>query len=174
MYISRLGKIECVLLLRLWLIALGAADASVMLCMSRSDDICWCMKESSSQTENAPGLCLHQCKDSTIGVVYSLSITDVGPKPASKVLSKAKVEGQLCVLAKQEVLLQGNSISLWNTSLIMIFLLLCFIFVTFFVLPYSFSSGIRWSINYAFSCLNYIHDSESKTIVVPSLFLSTI
>ena len=112
MYISRLGKIECVLLLRLWLIALGAADASVMLCMSRSDDICWCMKESSSQTENAPGLCLHQCKDSTIGVVYSLSITDVGPKPASKVLSKAKVEGQLCVLAKQEVLLQGNSISL--------------------------------------------------------------
>lgn len=112
MYISRLEKMECVLLLRMWLIALGAADASIMLCMSRSNDRNGNVKNSIIQTENAPGYCLHQCGDSTVGVFYSLSITDLGPKPASKVLSKAKAEGELCELAKEEVLLQLNSTSL--------------------------------------------------------------
>jgi hypothetical protein len=109
MYISRLNKIECVLLLRLWLVALGASDASVMLSMLLLDHThptTHSSVEDTLQTDSSPGVYCLRTGAATTAVMYSLAVTDVGPKPASKILSKAKAEQGLCDMAIEQHKLQ--------------------------------------------------------------------
>jgi len=104
-------------LLANWLLALAASDASLMLSFSAADRSSVCQQVTSKKvdqarssitlpTETEAGFLPFFSSDDNFvapsrvgGVAYCIGMTDVGPKPSSKILAKASKEADFCAFA---------------------------------------------------------------------------
>ncbi len=88
---------ECVVLLQRWLVSLGACDCSLMLSLRREPG----RREARAQTTTSPGqLFYSNCSEGGGGMLsYFLQVVDLGPKPPTKILSKADMEAKIVALA---------------------------------------------------------------------------
>lgn len=108
---------ECVLLLQRWLISLGACDCSLMASLRRSEE----EREDGKgkhQTATSTGEISYKASPPTKGgggdgegegqgdvcnIAYFMHVVDLGPKPPSKILSKAGLEEKLIELASRPI-----------------------------------------------------------------------
>ncbi len=109
--VKALSEEDCMLLLRRWLVSLGACDASLMISLRQCRP-----EEGSSEPEGSGPSHLQTAAtagairwaaveggDSPIHLAYSLRVVDVGPKPPTKVLAKAALEEQILAMAAQHL-----------------------------------------------------------------------
>jgi hypothetical protein len=127
--VAALSEGDCVLLLRRWLVSLGACDASLMLslrrCAPTQDGLAPLGDDDDKaplllQTAAAAGVLKwggddddgeeHERSSSSsttraapVYLAYCVHVVDVGPKPPSKVLAKAALEDSIVALAAQHL-----------------------------------------------------------------------
>lgn len=109
--VETLFEEECVLLLRRWLVALGACDASIMVSLRRCetyDDEDEGAGGAQLQTGATAGVLRWGApgKDQghhAIAIAYHLQVVDMGPKPPTKVLAKAVLEERIVALARRHL-----------------------------------------------------------------------
>ncbi|EWM22690.1 inositol-pentakisphosphate 2-kinase-like protein [Nannochloropsis gaditana] len=124
--VQRLSQAECLFLLHRWLIALGASDCSIMLAIRRCPDEAALPLtrfspvlgqdasslqplESFCQSASEPGLLSFRPTPPAQGgrergavrLAYAMHVVDLGPKPPTKVLSKARLEDGIIAAAQR-------------------------------------------------------------------------
>jgi hypothetical protein len=98
--VDSMGIDECVVLLRLWLIALTAKDTSIVISLVNTTDDSICNR-TGAQPETRDGMGTVQFLGVTLA--YQLRVLDVNCKPAEKVASKQQSEQDMCEAVSKSV-----------------------------------------------------------------------
>ena len=125
-WMNSLPAADCICLLRLWLIALGASDVSVIISFRERDETVSAQESAiaslpsasgttlhdngrrgvvlEKQTNESPGIIKHSAVEGAPSVLFSYRVTaiDLGPKPAGKILNKCAEEKAICETAISE------------------------------------------------------------------------